>query len=368
MSEKNKYIVQYTYVTPKGKKKKDKYAYIYLRRSDGSKKRVANLGKNLSKTYIKEQFQQYKAKNTLASNGQCSIEDVIEKYLDYRLERENKGEIKHKTLIGDHDKSVYIRNFFKDTYDLAYADILAFKKYLYEKDLVNRYRNDILTFLKAVCTWGKKMSYISFEVPPIDRFKVEAKIIQRLTDNEIKAIFHAIETHDWLAGSVSKGLNLGEFMNENRSYMAMLFKFWLNTGLRPREVYDLDWQDIDLPNSTIWIASNNVLKSGKHGGRAVPITEPIKNLLQTYLQSSGAFLKVPKRSIEKIIDKIKNHTHIDINPYTLRKTFGSIFAERGLSMIELSTIMGSDLKTIQKYYVKIASPSLKSALEKGGCI
>lgn len=355
------------YVTPKGKKKKDRYAYIYLQKDDGTKKRVSNLGKNLSKTYIKEQFQKYKALNAMSHTG-YSLRELIEEFLIYRAERVEKDEIKQSTLISDKGMAVYVKSFFKDTRELTYTDILAFKKYLYEKDLTNRYRNDILTFLKAVCTWGKKMNHVSFTVPPIDRFKVEAKVIHRLTDDEIKTIFHAIETHDWVTGGASKGINLGEFMNENRPYMTMILKFWLNTGLRPREIYDLDWQDIDIPNSTIWISSNNVLKSGKHGGRAVPITEPIKNLLQPYLKPLGAFLKVPKRSIEKILEKIKNHTHIDINPYTLRKTFGSIFAERGLSMIELSTIMGSDLKTIQKYYVKIASPSLKSALEKGGCI
>lgn len=367
MPDKNKYIVQYAYVTPKGKKKKDRYAYIYLRRSDGSKKRVANLGKNLSKTYIKEQFQKYKALNDLPHAG-YSLSELTEEFLSYREQRLEKDEIKQSTFDGDKVMATYIKTFFKDAHDLSYTDVLAFKKYIYEKDLSNRYRNDILTFLKSVCVWGNKMNYISLTVPPIDRFKVEAKAIKRLTDDEIKTIFHAIETNDWVTGSATKGINLGEFMNSNRAYMAMLLKFWLNTGLRPREVYDLDWQDIDLPNSTIWIASDNVLKSGKHGGRAVPIAEPIKKLLQPFLKPSGAFLEVPKRSIEKIFLKIKHHTGIDLNPYTLRKTFGSIFAERGLSMIELSTIMGSDLKTIQKYYVKISSPSLKSALEKGGCI
>lgn len=367
MPEKNKYIVQYAYVTPKGKKKKDKYAYVYLRRSDGSKKRVANLGKNLSKTYIKEQFQKYKALNDLP-HAVYSLRELTDEFLAYRVERLNKGEIQHRTIVKDKAMAGYFKSFFNGAHDLSYTDILAFKKYLYEKDLTNRYRNDILTFLKAVCTWGNKMGYVNFKVPPIDRFKVEAKVIQRLTDDEIKTIFHALEKNDWVVNAPSQGLNLGQFMNENRAYMTMIFKFWLNTGLRPREVYDLDWQDIDLPNSTIWIASNNILKSGKHGGRAVPIAEPIKKLLQPFLKPSGAFLEVPRRSIEKIFEKIKYHTGIDLNPYTLRKTFGSIFAERGLSMIELSTIMGSDLKTIQKYYVKISSPSLKSALEKGGCI
>lgn len=352
----SKYIIRYSYYN------KARYAYVYLRHTDGKEHRIERLGKNLSKRAIQAKFNRYKILNEHPSVG-LPFKLIVQQYIDHRSGLYRHGEITASTLQQDKNYTKHCIGVLGNLYEIRYKDIATLTKALSEEPLKNKYRNAILSFVRATLVWAKKMDLIAYSPPEIDYLSGDPSLITPLTTEQTDRLLQCILTHEFVGGDVS------EWLNVNRSYTHAIFKFWLNTGLRPREIYDLDWADISYDQSSIFIRSTNTLKSGKSGGRSIPFTEQMKKILSPYRKASGSVLTVTVMHLRSIIRNLTKATGIHFAPYTLRKTFGSRMAERGMPLISLSKIMGhSTTITTQKYYIKLSDSSLLSDLEQGGCI
>lgn len=140
--------------------------------------------------------------------------------------------------------------------------------------------------------------------------------------------------------------------------------FVIKTGLRFGEMVALKWEDIDFKNGQVIVRHSIVIdipqdstKSNKI--RYVPIIEEVKLMLierkkktakeYVFCQNDGHFLKRERcrRQLLKICERAGIRR---IGWHTLRHTFASHLAEKGISPIAIKELLGhSDIKTTMRY-------------------
>ena len=151
-----------------------------------------------------------------------------------------------------------------------------------------------------------------------------------------------------------------------------LITFAINTGLRQMELISLKWDQIDL-SSGILILDNqhNITKSKKV--RNVPLNKSAYDILVkrklkstselvfTY-KGSGINADFISKKFKKLIIKAKINT--DYNFHSLRHTFASWLVQKGVSIYEVSKLLGhADIKTTQ-IYAHLRSDDLRNAVER----
>lgn len=138
------------------------------------------------------------------------------------------------------------------------------------------------------------------------------------------------------------------------------------TGMRVDELAHLKKYWMDFRNDVINIPSQDGDWKPKteHGSRAIPIVEArLKYVLNQYF-SGNEKIGLSRTTIWRIIKKIGSRTSIKhgIYPHSLRSTFASILAYKGISEGSMCSIMGwSSIKTAQDY-VKLFGARAKEEL------
>lgn len=142
----------------------------------------------------------------------------------------------------------------------------------------------------------------------------------------------------------------------------LIIRFFLNTGLRRRELLDLEWKDCDYKKGYI-----NIVKSKTDRGiRKVPLTEEGKLILK-YLHNQRQFNKkskfvftikneqITESHLRYTCDKIKKIAQIDsITPHILRHTFATRLLEKGANIKTVSVILGhADISFTMKRYITL---------------
>lgn len=145
----------------------------------------------------------------------------------------------------------------------------------------------------------------------------------------------------------------------------------LHTGMRLGEVVALRAGDVDLPGRIVNI------KDAKTGSRAGYLTDTTVAELATLLPASKDQLLFPARDGGLIADKSKTFVRVvdalglnaDVKDrrdkvvfHTLRHTFGSWAAQRGIPLQVIAELMGHDTITITKRYAKLAPDQKRLAM------
>ena len=156
-----------------------------------------------------------------------------------------------------------------------------------------------------------------------------------------------------------------------------LFLFVINTGLRETEVCELRWSQIDLKHKTL-VLDNLVSITKNKKVRAIPLNIASMQILlarERKRQTNGdsiSFVFTYKREkirqqfishkIKKIIRKagLRN----ELNFYSLRKSFGSYLAQKGVPIYNISKLMGhSDTRLTTQMYAAINVDDLRESVE-----
>jgi integrase/recombinase XerD len=215
-----------------------------------------------------------------------------------------------------------------------YKDLCARKK------LSKRSVNKHLSYLSAMIKWAAKRKYchplpFKIELYPVKKIAAEAKEVTPLKEEEYNALVAAIEPH----------------------YRLLVFLMG-DMGLRREEALTLRSNNVDVVNKTITVIGKGAKK------RTIPfmsnrVEEEIVHAIE---QRPRGFLTVnektgrPYYSIRKALIRAAASAGIgrEVDHHTLRHTFLSLSAERGLSPYALQRIAGhSDLKTTMAVYTKV---------------
>lgn len=150
-----------------------------------------------------------------------------------------------------------------------------------------------------------------------------------------------------------------------------LVVFAVQTGLRQMELLTLEWRQINFKDRILILDNrNNLTKSKKI--RTVPLSVKATQILisrELSKQSELVFTLEGERITQKFISKkfksyvIKSKINPDLTFHSLRHTFASWLVQRGVSIYEVSKLLGhSDIK-VTEIYAHLKPENLRSAVE-----
>lgn len=216
-------------------------------------------------------------------------------------------------------------------------------KYILErgKEVVRSTLNKDIRNLRAFVRWCRKNRYVNGEIE-FKELKEDERPVKSLSNAQIKKIISASKRHKTLR---------------------MRILIALGTGLRLGDVDSILVSDIDFENNSVTTKSRKTRKS--MGSRPVPI--PIMIELKKYISELD-----PKQ--EKIFnDNFSRYTwtkirkKLSLEDYTfhdLRRTFGSVLAQRGISTAVIQKLLEhSSADLTNKVYTNV-DPVLRHAVDQ----
>ncbi len=235
-------------------------------------------------------------------------------------------------------------DFLGKDFEIEEITILNLKQYVFSLQDKNIASNTIKSYvkgIKAFVSWLYKENYIFEDLSAkLALPKAEKKVINVLTDNEIKKLFSVFNTKTFV------GI---------RNYC--ICALMLDSGLRKNEVVRMQLSDLH-------IAENYVIVKGKgNKQRIVPLGLKSQKYLVKYMVMRPAFVMSKALFLTKNYEPIKQGT-IDkefkklkkvfltrrIYPHLLRHTFATRYLENGGNIYALQQILGhSSLDMVQKY-------------------
>lgn len=155
-----------------------------------------------------------------------------------------------------------------------------------------------------------------------------------------------------------------------RDYAVMVLL--LETGIRVRELVDINVDDIR------W-ADSQLLIHGKNGNdRLVPFQAQTSRVLKRYLKARGAsyvdslFItqddgKMSRKAVQERISKygrMADITNVRCSPHTFRHTFAKMSVRNGANLFDLQKILGHQTLEMVRVYVNLFSSEVAEAHRK----
>ena len=201
--------------------------------------------------------------------------------------------------------------------------------------------NKDLRNLKTFTKWCRKNRYLNGELE-IKELKVDEKPVKSLNDTQVKNLLKAAQPHP---------------------SMKMRILLALGTGLRRGDIETLKISDIDFEKSCITTSSRKTRKS--MGARPVPVVIIME--LKKYFNGSTS-------DQQKLFDDNFNYKRwkkicrkanlYDLKFHDLRKTFGSVLAQNGISTAVTQRLLEhSSPNLTNKVYTNV-DPVLRHAVER----
>jgi integrase len=151
-------------------------------------------------------------------------------------------------------------------------------------------------------------------------------------------------------------------------YTIDAFRLLIYTGCRLREVLSLKWDGVDFDDCCLRLSES------KGGKRTIPINNSAVKVLRNVQKQAdnhhvfcGKKPGTPLVAVQKTWERIRKKAGIpDFRIHDLRHSFASFMIKNGLSIFEVSKLLGhKDIKTTMRY-AHLADRELVSITNKGG--
>jgi len=244
----------------------------------------------------------------------------------------------------------------------------------------------------------KKINANDLESFLINKFP-EAKHATSLAYRTLKSAFHKAVQWNYLDSNPLAKIRLPKipknkpiFINdielkqiisyETNDLLKDIYIFAFYSGCRINEILNLKWSSIDFVQRIIRIKNDSGFTTKSKKERIVPICNylfenlkkrlpkmnSIKNDAYVFLDSKGRKFRTDTVSkwFKKIVKDAAKEIKIDskIHFHTLRHSFASCLVQKGVSIYEVSKLLGhADIKTTQ-IYAHLRSDDLRNAVER----
>ena len=155
--------------------------------------------------------------------------------------------------------------------------------------------------------------------------------------------------------------------------LKFLYRFAVLTGMRMSEIIYLRWDAVDLIKEIIQVRNHNEFTTKSKKARSIPIHRDILSELQNMQQQKNdkyvfqvdaGLYDRRKLSAYFKIAVIKCKLSSDYHFHTLRHTFASWLVQKGVSIYEVSKLLGhADIKTTQ-IYAHLRGDDLRKSIDK----
>lgn len=281
-------------------------------------------------------------------------------------------------LIVERNLSPNTVKSYKNTFQLLIEYLINIKKFkLIEINFNNITREIIIEFLNyleeskanTIRTRNQRLAVIkSFykycaidEIHNIDNInkilsikskKFTKKVINYLTEEELKEIFSSIDTTTRIG-------------RRDLTILTLLY----DTGARASEIINLRFEDIHLEDKYV------ILTGKGNKQRIVPIMNKTRDLLNAYFKENdifeGLILKenASYELIRYIFKKInQNYTNKTISPHVFRHTRAVHLLNNGVQLIYIKELLGHSSVITTEEYAKVIEKNKFEAIEKANII
>lgn len=140
---------------------------------------------------------------------------------------------------------------------------------------------------------------------------------------------------------------------------------WLlmETGARAGALRDLKWDQVDLDNGFVKLNPWGREQTKKRRP-TVPISETLRPILErAKRQRTTDYVLDHPGQIRKSFDRfMEKHQFDGVTAHVFRHTFATHLAQNGVSMVEISQLLGDQLTTVEKNYLHYSPEYLRSAI------
>lgn len=325
------------------KRKKNNIWYIYFRQENGKKSRAS------TKTSIKREalqflndFQKKRVKGS-SNKSNVSIGELSKVYLkSISITHTNNSYRLTKCLI-EH----FVESIGKEK-PIQSIDQSICESYILK--IYERSRQSAALRLRTYKAWFNKLiAWEYIEKSPFRLLKVKVPINFPVYINvdELKLI-------------VSK---------ESNPTLAKIYEFAFYTGMRISEIINLEWSDVNLEGKVVKVRNKGSFITKSKRERVIPMNEKVFSILSSFSCNGGYIFNIDNNQIRKEFASkrfkkcirsttLNNNLHL----HSLRHSFASNLVQRGVSIYEVSKLLGhADIKTTQ-VYASLSQENLKAAV------
>ena len=296
------------------------------------------------------------------SNYEVSMNENDEIKREYSVPETIQSYLITKKIAGLSEKTLYLYNivlndFFakvrKINEDVTSNDIKVYLyKYQENTNISNRTLDTRRTILSSYFGWLAAEEYISknpsINIAPIKYERIHKK---PMTQMDLEKIRNACET------------------SRERAIVELLY----STGARVSELEHLNISDVDFENKEVVLFG----KGSKH--RVSYLNAKAEVALKKYLEeredenealfvySKKPYDRLQKSGIELIIKNIESRTdgiNIHVTPHIFRHTTATEALDRGMSVVEVSKLLGHARLETTMEYINTNSNSIKNSYQK----
>ena len=243
--------------------------------------------------------------SSVVPNQKRNCASLIKEYINFNEHRKTKS-----ANLNSEEKI----NSFLEWANITTVDQINEKKlqdYLnhrINKENISLYTaNHIIAILKAWLNYAVRMRYI-FDNPlsRVKKYRLPENPKRFLSTNEIKNLLIAANNPDMYV--------------DKKPTLYPVIAAGVYTGMRPAELFNLEWTDIDFTRNQITIRNKEgfTIKSKKF--RIIPLHEHLKIILNPMRKTKGLCFDVTNR--RRIFNRIIEEAKLSgIDLYTLRHTF-----------------------------------------------
>lgn len=273
---------------------------------------------------------------------------VLEKY-----QKEFEHLRKHMTNTRQCNK---IKAFFKWGNVRTLKDITPdlLKEYINhrikEENISPHTANGIIQHINTFLNWSVKNRYI-FDNPIryVKKHRVPQKDVRFLDKAEIAALLEAARKT--------------ELYVDKKPTLAPVIITGIYTGLRPQELFHLEWEDIDFDQGIVKVRNKPDFTIKDYENRAIPLHRDLKDALLPLRKEKGlCFDTVNQRRIFGRIKKAAKLT--DISWYTLRHTFASHALMAGIPLVTVSKWLGHSSISTTMIYAHLLKDHHQNEIQK----
>ena len=249
----------------------------------------------------------------------------------------------------------YIRPFFgkKQIIDIKRKDILEFSDLLHSKKTKNKKCLDLLTSMfKQAALW----EYMPRHDNPCDSVHKDADrhMDRFLTDQEL------VRLEETLLATETAGLA--------STYTIDAFRLLIYTGCRLGEVLSLKWEGVDFDCCCLRLSDS---KTGKRtiplNNSAVKVLHHVQKQADNHYVFCGKKPGAPLATIQRTWEHIRKKAGIpEFRIHDLRHSFASFMIKNGVSLFELSKLLGHKSINTTMRYAHLADKELVGVTNKGG--
>ena len=261
-------------------------------------------------------------------------DEAAARWLSARADRSNaKNNVAYIEWLSHHLSGHALSSIDLDTVDRL-ADLKAKEKRTghnhkgpglsVSPSTVNRYLACLRSILRSAWEWGWIES-----PPPVSLMKTPNKRIRFLSPGEIEKLLSELPPH-----------------------MRSIVSFALATGIRQKNILDLEWNQIDLDRKTLWIHADQA-KGGKN--LRIPLSPPAVNILESergkHVKRVFTYNGRPMETVGQSFDRAVRKAGLEnFCFHDLRHTWASLHVQNGTPLAVLQELGGwASLQMVMRY-------------------